>query len=236
MDKRRNEDRSFYISSGSTWRQQRRGDWLIQAKVEYLDAQVGILTVKNTGSAKLEVTSISAENNSAWISSIIPSTFNLRAGESVEVRIKINPKGLQSGTYDDNIIIVSNDPANGEVIIPITLTVTGREIVDSGGGISGVESKVLNEFSLIQNIPNPFKKSTSIQYQIPRASRVSVKVYDISGKLVRTLIKDEFCEQGIYEVIWDGKDSNGRKVAYGVYFCGLSMDNKTIIKKMVYIK
>lgn len=96
-----------------------------------------------------------------------------------------------------------------------------------GGVITGVEREkdvkpvqTPSGFSLAWAHPNPFTKITSIKYSVPLRSRISLRVYNVTGQLVRTLVDREE-DAGIYNVEWDGKDVNGEKVASGVYFSRL---------------
>ncbi len=68
---------------------------------------------------------------------------------------------------------------------------------------------------LFQNYPNPFNAQTTIVYGIPSRSRVSLRLYDILGRLVRTLAEGEQ-EPGEYEVLWDGTGETGQDAASGV--------------------
>jgi photosystem II stability/assembly factor-like uncharacterized protein len=73
------------------------------------------------------------------------------------------------------------------------------------------------EFLLLQNFPNPFNPSTRIRYSISGPGRITIKVYDMGGREVRTLLEQDH-EAGRYEVVWDGTDGDRRPVASGVYF------------------
>ncbi len=75
----------------------------------------------------------------------------------------------------------------------------------------------IKTFYLEQNYPNPFNPTTTIRFQIPEATHVLLKIYDINGKEIRTLI-DEDETEGIKTVTWNGRDNNGRQVSSGVYF------------------
>jgi len=70
---------------------------------------------------------------------------------------------------------------------------------------------------LSQNAPNPFRGGTDISYQLPSFTHVSLRVYDVSGRLVR-ILKDGEEPAGFYTAVWDRKDERGRDVASGVYF------------------
>jgi len=76
-------------------------------------------------------------------------------------------------------------------------------------------------FALSQNYPNPCREFTIINYQLSKPVRATLKVYDISGRLIRTLV-DEEQKPGFYTATWNGRDSSGRQVASGVYFYRLT--------------
>ena len=85
-------------------------------------------------------------------------------------------------------------------------------------------------FALRQNNPNPFARETSISYMLPASGHTSLKIYDVSGRVVETLVDTEV-EPGIYTVNWDRKD-----VASGTYFYRLSSNGKTLTKKMTVVR
>jgi hypothetical protein len=71
--------------------------------------------------------------------------------------------------------------------------------------------------ALGQNRPNPFNPVTTITYDVAAPGMVSIRVYDVSGQLVRTLV-DEFTTTGRHDAVWDGRNNNGETVTTGVYF------------------
>jgi hypothetical protein len=88
-------------------------------------------------------------------------------------------------------------------------------------------------FTLQQNYPNPFNPETSIKFQIPESQRVSVKIFDILGRHVKTLIKNEIKEAGYFELNWDGKNKVNIPVASGVYLLNLKSENYSKTIKMI---
>jgi hypothetical protein len=91
------------------------------------------------------------------------------------------------------------------------------------------------EYVLEQNYPNPFNPQTRIWFAIPEAAYVKLNIYDINGRLVRTL--DESNKSaGRYEVMWDGKNNFGSKVGSGVYFYRLQANSFVQVKKMILLK
>lgn len=88
---------------------------------------------------------------------------------------------------------------------------------------------------LHQNHPNPFNPSTRIEYNLPSNCRVTLNIYDVSGKLVLTLI-NESQERGEYSLQWDGSDADGNAVSSGVYFYRLTAGKETISRKMIMLR
>jgi hypothetical protein len=100
-------------------------------------------------------------------------------------------------------------------------------------GVTGVEDRndvVVERFRLEQNYPNPFNPSTTITYQVPENSFVSIKVYDVLGKEVTSLINEEK-SVGSYEVEFDATS-----LPSGIYFYRLQAGNYTTTKKMILLK
>jgi hypothetical protein len=90
-------------------------------------------------------------------------------------------------------------------------------------------------YALEQNYPNPFKAVTSIRFVLPSNERVAVRVYDLQGKLVRTLADGMF-SRGPQTVSWDGRDSAGRSVGSGLYFYQLKAGKFRATKKMILLR
>ena len=84
--------------------------------------------------------------------------------------------------------------------------------------------------------PNPFNPQTMISFDLPKAASVSLRVFDISGLMVCTLLNDETARQGRNEVVWNARDDAGRQVSSGVYFYRLEAGEFTETKKMTLLK
>jgi hypothetical protein len=89
--------------------------------------------------------------------------------------------------------------------------------------------------ALYQNHPNPFNPVTTIGFDIPEQASVKLSIYDVSGKLVRTLV-DEEMDSGRKTVIWNGRDMAGREAASGVYFYYLETPAHRQSKKMILLR
>ncbi|MEW6686501.1 MAG: T9SS type A sorting domain-containing protein [Candidatus Edwardsbacteria bacterium] len=88
---------------------------------------------------------------------------------------------------------------------------------------------------LLQNAPNPFRSETTIRYHLPGGTNVSLKVYNVLGQLVKTLVND-YRTAGAYSVRWNGKNDQMQKVSSGVYFYRLETESGNFTKKMVLIR
>ena len=86
-----------------------------------------------------------------------------------------------------------------------------------------------------QNYPNPLNSFTHISYQLRKPGKVVVGIYDATGQPIRRFIR-QHNTPGEYSIIWDGKDKNNQKVAAGIYFYQVNLDNETYTKKMLVNK
>lgn len=100
---------------------------------------------------------------------------------------------------------------------------------------SNENSSIPNNIIIKQNFPNPFNPSTSISFNIPSSSSLSLKIYDINGSLIRELF-DGNLNAGEYQIVWDGKNSNDNFVATGTYFYQLTVNDFVQTKKMILLK
>ena len=102
----------------------------------------------------------------------------------------------------------------------------------------GIEEKLAeapNTFILLQNNPNPLVSITKIAYQLPTKCKVNLTIYDVTGRLVRTLV-DRVEDAGHKLVIWNGKDNKGKDATSGIYFYKLQAGNYKAQKKMILIR
>ena len=101
--------------------------------------------------------------------------------------------------------------------------------------IGDEEINTPKKFALQQNYPNPFNPSTTITYELAKPVNVTLRVYDISGRLIRTIVND-MQKAGRYEVQWDGKNDAGNQVASGMYFLRMQTPGFTKIRKMTLVR
>ncbi len=88
---------------------------------------------------------------------------------------------------------------------------------------------------LLPNFPNPFNPSTTIRYILPSRERVRVSIYDVSGRLVTTLV-DQDQTAGSHDVEWKGTDAVGTRVSSGVYLVRIEAGKQSLSRKMVLLK
>lgn len=170
-------------------------------------------------------TSIDLLPNTAPISAF---SVRLGAGESVtrEFTFPI-PPAVPEGDYTFTVTATSGDAS-----VSVTEVVT---VIDSSpGGVQGTVNTGDKKLRT-SNYPNPFNPSTTISYELPQASNVSVRIYNILGAEVKSLV-DDFKSAGEYNVFWDGTDNSGSNVSSGMYFYRITTDKQAIAKKMLLIK
>jgi len=108
----------------------------------------------------------------------------------------------------------------------------------NSSSVSGVEEYqeiIPSKFYLSQNYPNPSNVGTYIEYALPKATKITLEVYDAMGRAVRTLIEDTQ-KPGIYRIYWDGTDRRGVKVSSGIYFYRMEARGFKSTKKMIVMR
>lgn len=111
-------------------------------------------------------------------------------------------------------------------------------------GIPGVEEELHEQedsgnrliFSLRKIAPNPCFQKTTISYSIAQLCRVNLNVYDITGRLVKTIISNHMQEPNMYRTVWFGDDNHDRKVSEGIYFIKLDAGNFHAVQKVLLLK
>ncbi|MCK4773336.1 MAG: T9SS type A sorting domain-containing protein, partial [Candidatus Krumholzibacteria bacterium] len=91
------------------------------------------------------------------------------------------------------------------------------------------------QYILYQNYPNPFNPNTTIEYDLPRNSKVHLMIYNALGEKIVILV-DKWQPAGHYKVDWNGTNQTGKHVASGVYFYQLHTEKFVQIKKMLFVK
>ncbi|MBN2000742.1 VWA domain-containing protein [candidate division KSB1 bacterium] len=115
-----------------------------------------------------------------------------------------------------------------QILTPYTAFYSDPNDPGDGENTAVAEQKekfIPDGFELAQNFPNPFNPSTTIGYKIPVEGNVTLRIYDLSGRLVKVLVAQRQ-RAGIYQFNWDGTDSAGKKVAAGVYLYRLEISTQ----------
>ena len=103
------------------------------------------------------------------------------------------------------------------------------------GSETGIPDDVDRKLALFQNAPNPFALATSIAYTVPQAAHVELRVYDVSGRLVRTLVDAELSADA-YLAHWNGRRDDGVEAAAGIYLYRLVADGRELTRKMILLR
>lgn len=117
----------------------------------------------------------------------------------------------------------------------LTLLNKIRIVAESATGVEDLIELMPSSYSLSQNYPNPFNPSTKIKFSLPEAAKVTVRIYDMLGRDIKTLVNTEQTA-GSHEVTWNGDNDMGQKVASGIYMYAISTSKFVQTKKMVLLK
>lgn len=186
---------------------------------------------------------------SAFTSTVNFNNVNLRWTTTAEVNnsgFEIERKSVNGGNNGWNRIAFVEGKGNSQEVNNYSYTDKGLQTgkynyrlkqVDFNGNFeyfdlaNEIVIGVPDKFELIQNYPNPFNPSTSISFSLPEDSKVSLTVFDISGRLVSTLINNEFKSANYYTVSF-----NASGLSSGSYFYRIQTEKNTDTKKMLLIK
>jgi glycosidase len=204
--------------------------YLIKLKKDYDAFRSNTFSITALGSAKR------ISINHPTMNVIIIGNFNVVASD-------INPNFQNTGWWYDyftgDSINVTNTQENinlqpGEFRIYTTVKLPTSEpnIINE---IEKTDDVIVTDFSLDQNYPNPFNPTTNIEFRIADREFVSLKVYDILGREIKTLVKEEL-SNGIYQVDWNGDNNLGENVSSGIYFYRIEAGEYINSRKMILIK
>ncbi len=153
------------------------------------------------------------------------------AGSQFSVHLGIDTKNLEPGYYKGLVSFLLSDTILNRTIIPIFLTVGSKE--------ADITDYILNSnpytIRLYENYPNPFNPNTEISYYLPERSFVKLRIYDIRGRQIRTLV-NKIQYPGLKQIIWNGTNNAGKTVSSGMYIYTLQTGQKVISKKMLLIR
>jgi hypothetical protein len=142
------------------------------------------------------------------------------------VQATLSAMSLSPGLHTAQVTLTSNDPVNPVLLVEVALQVAGE--VTAVGDVPGA-------FALLGAVPNPFNPQTTIHFNLPQSAHADLRLYDVQGRLVRTLVSEQR-PGGLNEARWDGRDQSGRAVASGTYFARLQAGGRHSVKSLVLVR
>lgn len=159
-----------------------------------------------------------------------------------QVEIAFGIQSLSDSVYVYDEVFNPSDSTYTRTVASVTSRETRvvMRVISGGANFSvSIEDEriiVPSDYKLHSNYPNPFNPTTTISFTLPLDKAVSVRVYDMTGRLVRTLANNQFYSEGFHEVTWDATNDAGNQVASGSYLYTLEYGNFRQSKTMVLIK
>jgi hypothetical protein len=185
-----------------------------------------------------------ATSNGISLIFTLPS-ISVPAGDTVGVALLFTSAGPRyygtgSPAYtvssDTNLTLITGDArsapftTSGSWFASRALTGVIRYVITTMSSVGNISTEIPNGFKLSQNYPNPFNPSTTIDFAIPKSSKVILKVYNSQGQEIATLANGEYLA-GTYSVRWDASG-----LASGVYFYCMKAGNFSQTKKLFLVK
>ena len=109
-----------------------------------------------------------------------------------------------------------------------------RTMTTTEVGIDELTHDMSSRFLFPAPVPNPFTANVMLSFSMPRSGRISIKAYDITGRVVATVI-DQTLDPGAHQIIWNGTDDQQRKVSSGIYFLRVIYENESITRKVIVL-
>lgn len=171
------------------------------------------------------------------VDAVAPAMDGIIAGpvtvSDVQGQISFPSEGTRGSVYrwvDGIWVRMDSFYQSGRMCAPIT-----EGGIYAFGTAPGVTSPELPAtLTLHGTFPNPFSSETVISFSLPEAGDASLRVYDMTGRIIRTIADGEMAAAS-HSLIWDGRDDSGNTVAAGVYFCRLDAVGQSAVQKMLRI-
>jgi subtilisin-like proprotein convertase family protein len=179
----------------------------------------------------------SGGTNLSWnYNPVMYDGFNLYRRTADSSRIRLNETLLSSTSGQIQFVDSGEGLNNGDLVFySYAMVRDGAELGTSLELEVAFNSGLPSVFALHDNYPNPFNPMTSIKFDLPRSSHVKLAVYDLAGRMVKTLV-DEVKPAASHTEIWDGTDRSGRRVASGTYYYVLQTESFNATHKMMLVK
>ncbi len=166
--------------------------------------------------------------------------FNLYRTEA-EADMKINDALIKQGSQSDSITYSFVD-ADGTIEDEYSLESVGLDGSSTffgpirASGATGVDTNPIpNDFALFHNYPNPFNPTTTIRFDVPKDSHVSIQIYDLQGRLVKDLVAD-VKPAGAHSIVWDATNNQMAKVSSGLYYIKMVAGDYHNVKRLTFLK
>lgn len=183
-----------------------------------------------SGSTLRLLTNVTLGGNGPTISTVAPGTLVVR------MSLKTSASSFAPG---QNINLTWRNAPQGNPFTKIfsyinglntEVTTAATHFIDDQVSVNQISSIVPNEFKLSQNYPNPFNPTTKINFSLPKPGNVSLKVYDVSGKTVATLVNEKL-KAGVFEY-----EFSGAGLSSGIYFYRITANEFVETKRMILVK
>ncbi len=192
------------------------------------ETDTAILTIMNEGLSDLAINAIQVSDASFKFEIADALPILLQYQEMTNIAVIFAPAA--NGEFEATLTVQSNDPINPNA----TLGLHGVSTIVTGVSESPTDGLPAS-YALHQNFPNPFNPATVIRYDLPQPADVVLKIYDVMGREVRTLI-DAKQSAGYKSILWDGMNGHGQRVSSGVYVYKLLAGNHAQIRKMLFVQ
>ncbi|MCH8523140.1 MAG: M12 family metallo-peptidase [Balneolales bacterium] len=159
----------------------------------------------------------------SWLGFESPSGV-VPPGETSNITINLNAAGIPAAeTREGRIIVRTTDPSRQQISVPVKISAVDPTSVEHG-------EQLPTQVTLSQNYPNPFNPATNIRFSLPESSPVQLRVFDVTGRVVSTLV-NEVRGAGEHQVAFDAS-----ALSSGVYMYELRTSEATITRKMLLLK
>jgi hypothetical protein len=154
-------------------------------------------------------------------------SFQIAPYETVETNLVFNPFSYEMPNYESELHILSNAVNMEELIVP----------VQWDNSVSNEAEQLPVAKKQLDIYPNPFNPETQLRFSLEQSQQVSLEIYNIKGRKVKSLIKDAELSAGNYSFTWKGYDNSNQKVGSGVYFAVMKTNlNGVATQKMLLLK
>jgi hypothetical protein len=180
-----------------------------------MELYLNVLDVDQPGELWVDA---AAESGLVHVEIIEPGEYTIPLGAVMADYIHLNPGGLLPESAD------------------FTLDAWGLRVPQEGNVTDVSDGEIAPvKYRVYQSFPNPFNPTCTIRYELPKAGNVSLRVYDVNGRLV-SVLADKFRKVGAYSEVWKGKGRNGRSVTSGVYFYQFKVNDYKTSGKMILLR